>query len=254
MKKLFMVAAVLLLVLSCQELNVTTLTIDGAVFYQETTGKLSGAYGVFVVAKANIDAYDRNALPEVAPPVSDTTSTFPRLDIPSFLTPLNNATVKVNDEILSEAYDGQYQGSLNNITPQDTVDILVATQEGDTGKATMIIPGNFSLNIHDTAFVYDSISSLDLSWTHSENASSYLVIVYKVDSTAQSPSLIMKETTQDTTYSISKDNLEKGQYLIQVASVYGRLNASMPQSGTMIGVLGQVATLFIKKPVLITLN
>ena len=244
-----------LVVLSCEHLNVTTLTIDGAILYQEATQKLSGSYGVFIVAKANIDAYDRNALPSVEPPVEDTSTSFPQIEMPSFLTPERNAEVRINNETLSEAYPGQYQGTLDHLSPGDSIELTVATQEGDTGKAKMVIPGSFSINLHDTTtFIYDSISSVELSWTRSENASSYMVMLYRVDTTGTSPTLVMKETTQDTILSIAKDTLEKGGYLVQVASVYGSLNASMPQAGTLIGVLGQVATLYIKKPVLIILN
>lgn len=254
MKKVLVSGIFMFLLISCEQMNVTSLTVDGAVFYQEGNEKLNGAYGVFIVAKAQVDAYDRNALPEVEPPLSDTVSSFPQIEMPSFLTPEKNAIVKVNNETLEEAYSGQYQGKLREISPLDTINIYVMTQEGDTGKAMLLMPGNFSLYVHDTAFMYDSISSIDLAWAPSKNACAYLVLAYKVDTAGGSPSLVLKNTTRDTVFSISKDELERGQYVIQIASVYGRLNASMPQAGTLVGVLGQVAALYIKKPIIITLN
>ncbi len=253
MKKLLLIAGLLLVAVSCDQINVTTLTIDGAVLYYESATKLTGAYGVFVVAKANLDYYDRNALPTIEPSPDDT-SGFPKLDMPSFLTPEKNAQVNVNGSSLTEAFDGQYQGEISNLHPGDTVNLFAATQEGDTGKATMVIPGGFSLNLSDTAFIYDSITSIDLAWTQSKNANAYMVMVYSIDTASSSTSLLVKQTTEDTTFSISKDDLNKGQYLIQVASIYGKLNASMPQAGTLIGVLGQVATLYVKRPILIVLN
>ncbi|GEM_PF-6013205 len=244
----------IIMLLSCDTLNVTTLTVDGAVVYQETTSKIAGAYGIFIVAKADIEYYDRNAIPEISPPPPDTSSTFPKLDLPSFLTPESGAEVMINSSKLNEEYEGQYQGEVQDIGPGDSVSISVVTQNGDTGRVQMVMPDTFTVNMSDTVISYDSLTSLDLSWSRSENASAYMVLLYSVDTTENSVSLTFRETTEDTIFSISREDLTAGTYLLQVASIYGRLNASMPQAGTLVGVLGQVATLYIKKPILIEIQ
>lgn len=246
-------AAILISILSfvfigCNRLHITTLTMDGAIIYQEAL-KLSGAYGVFVVAKADIDFYDRNALPQISPPPPDSESNFPKITLPSFLTPESGAQVNVNGTVLNEAYEGQYQGSIQDIHPGDSVSVNVSTQNGDTGKAELVMPGEFTLNLHDTTIIYDSLNTLDFTWSKSSNANAYMVLLYSVDTTTNSVSLNMKKITEDTTYSISKDEVSPGIYLLQVAAIYGRIDASMPQAGTLVGVIGQVATLYVKKPV-----
>ena len=256
MKKTALLLGIMTIIFAgCDNLNVTTLTVDGAVIYQESASKLSGAYGVFVVAKANIDFYDRNAMPEITPPQpdSDTLNAFGKIDLPSFLTPENGAQVVVNGTALNEIYDGQYQGSLENIHPGDSIFIDVSTQDGDTGKAKMVMPGAFNLSLNDTTIPYDSLDSIDFTWTKSAHANAYMVLMYYVDS-LNNVSLKIKETTRDTTFSISHNELSQGNYLLQVAAVYGKLNASMPQEGSLLGVVGQVATLYIKKPVIITIR
>ncbi len=254
MKKLNLLIAALVFALfaSCESVNLRTLTVDGAIIYQETGTKSAGAYAVFVVAKADIEYYDRNAIPEITPP-PDTAQQIPQIELPSFLTPERGAQVIVNNTTLREEYEGQYQGELN-INPGDSVFLDVYTQDGDTGMARMIMPGAFNLNLSDTVIQYDSLSSLTICWSRSENANAYMVLLYSVDTTTQEVNLDVKTITEDTTFTIEKDRLLPGTYLLQVSSIYGKINASMPQAGTLVGVLGQTAALYVKKPVLITLQ
>ena len=235
---------------SCERLHVTTLTIDGAVIYYETDAKIKNGYAVFLVAKADIEYYDRNAIPEITPPPPDTAADIPQMVLPSFLTPQRDAQIIVNNTTIKEEYAGQYQGELN-INPGDSVFLNVYTQDGDTGMAKMVMPGAFNLDLGDTVIEHDSLSSLEISWSRSENANAYMVLLYSVDTATQEVTLDIKTTTEDTTYTITQDKLSPGTYLLQVSSIYGRINASMPQAGTLVGILGQVATLYVKKPVLI---
>lgn len=238
--------------LSCDRINITTLTVVGAILYPETQAKITGAYGVFVVATADIDYYDRNAIPEISPPQPDTSLSFGQIELPSFLHPESGGEVLVNTVKLNEEYEGQYQGEIQNLEPGDSVFIKVTTQKGDTGFAKITMPTPFTISISDTVIVYDSLSSsLDIAWTSSQNANAYMILLYSIDTTNESIELNLKEITEDTTYSIPKDNLSPNTYLIQVASICGKINASMPQTGSLIGILGQVATMYIKEPVLI---
>lgn len=236
-KKLILLLFLFILVTSCEKQEFKQLVIS-AQLSATKLDTLNINIALAVVAEASLDISGESVAPSITPPEPQDT-TFELPDLPAGLEPVEGAHVVFGGETLDDIGGGYYQGYPDSLIPLTRYSISIETPDGDV-SGYVILPGEFNIiEPRDTIILADSLQNLNVVWTHSDSASSYMVRLIKIGS-----GVLHSEVVKDTTLLLDSQvfgTSPRGNYLISVTALYGKFESGAPGFSNLEGATGYLS-------------
>lgn len=246
--KWFVAALVLMLALSCDELEYSTIVVTGQV--ARTLEPESNTASV-LLGKATVENLLHDDWMETPDPGD---SSF--LDVfPAKLTPIEDADVKVSGVEVAERLPGVYFKPALNLVYLERYELAITTPDGKTIAAHGFLPDSFSI-IEPLAGDSFGFGPLRASWTESDSSQAFVVSIIPPDSVAQgwtgsSESLVV--TIPAAAFQDTLGNNVAGQYTLTVTAVNGGWNKSgldlFLSGGNVDGAVGTFGCAVLARPV-----
>jgi len=228
----------LLIITSCQREEFKQLVVS-AQLSATKLDTLNVNIALAVVAEAGLDISGESEAPSITPPEPQDTA-FNLPDLPAGLEPVEGAKVVFAGETLNDIGGGYYQGSPDSLIPLTRYNISIDTPDGNV-NGNVILPGEFSIIAPpgDTVIFADSLQNLNVVWTHSDSASSYMVRLVKIGG-----GVLYSEVVSDTTLLLDPQIFgasPRGDYLISVTAIYGKFESGVPGYSNLQGATGYLS-------------
>ncbi|HHF58187.1 MAG TPA: hypothetical protein ENL41_02045 [candidate division WOR-3 bacterium] len=227
----------LIIITSCQKEEFKQLVVS-AQLSATKLDTLNVNIALAVVTEASLDISGESCAPSITPPEPQDTA-FDLPDLPAGLEPVEGAKVVFAGDTLDDIGGGYYQGSPDSLIPLTRYNISIDTPDGSV-SGSVILPGEFNIvEPSDTVIFADSLKSLNVVWTHSDSASSYMVRLVKIGE-----GVLYSEVVSDTTLLLDSQIFgasPQGNYLISVTAIYGKFESGIPGYSNLQGATGYLS-------------
>lgn len=182
---------------------------------------------------------------------------------PINVSPITNASVKINDTELTEKVSGVYFKPAIDLQHQQRYNLCIVTEK-ETIAGSCVLPDSFAIthpSTNDTLLFFFA----RVVWTKSDSAEHYIISVKPVDATNQAKGWDKNLIADSTSYVIPQEtfmdtagNFYPGEYLISLVAINGAWKKGsldlFLNGGNLSGALGIFGAAVYAQPVIVNIK